>query len=709
MKTTTAYEFGDLIVRPADFRISRGGQLVSLEPKSFKVLVHLIENRGRAVSKDDLIREVWNGAFVTDNALTRVIAQLRRELGDDAKQPKYIETVPTVGYRFVAELKTVAEDVEPAEAARAIQRPPHWKSRRGIAVAMTALGITGLLVLLFTNAGPRGNAPIVVAARMGSIRQFTVSPGVDQHPTFSLDGSSIAFSSDRTGRFEIYVQPLASGAREIQITSDGQQNLDPAWSPDGQYIAYYSNVRRGIFIVPALGGTARRLTDFGSEPAWSPDGSAIAFRSGPLVTLVPIDLSPPRTATIWVISSKGGTPRELTRHDPDARDSFPSWSPDGKSIVFSRLSGSTAGLWSVAVSDGTEKRFPAAPRAPLYPTYDSQGGSIYFVARSAGAGYSIWNLKVADDAKPQEVLPAGLALPRDLAIDRGGRHLSYSLGTMSSNLHSLNLKDGASRALIDDRSFRNTLPVFSPQGDRVAYLVQRLGLPGNIWVMNPDGGNPTRLTQNDKAEWLSGWLDGGRRIGFSSIDAGTYTLWTASLADGSISRLSALPDSMLVLLSPNGREVIYHSDDSGSLNIRKMDLSTKKTTQLTFDKEGMGFPRWSPDGQWIAFETWRGEDSFLTIMDRQGQRQKQLTREPGHSWPYSWSPDGRRIAFAGLRDGAWNLFWISIDDQSQQKLTGYTSLRSFVRYPAWSPSGDQIIYEFAETKANIFVAQLPHP
>jgi Tol biopolymer transport system component len=543
---------------------------------------------------------------------------------------------------------------------------------------------------------------------MKAIRQFTVSAGVDQHPTFSPDGASIAFSSDRTGRFEVYVQPLAAGAKEIQITSDGQQNLDPTWSPDGQYIAYYSQVRKGIFIVPALGGTARKLTDFGSQPAWSPDGGAIVFRSAPLLTLVPIDLSPPKMSTIWIVSTKGGAPRELTPHNPEARDSFPSWSPDGKSIVFARL-GSDPGIWVVSVADGKLKQFSNAPRGALYPVFDTQGSSIYFAARSQAAGYSIWKLSAADDSAPQEVLPTGLALPRDLSIDRSGGHLSYSLATMSSSLQSLDLNRGESKALVDDRSFRNSLPRFSPAGDRVAYLVQRIGQPGNIWLINPDGSNPTRLTQNDKAEWLSGWIDGGRRIAFNSFEAatGSNTLWAASLADGSMSRLSALPGHMWVLLSPSGREIIFHSTDNGIVNIAKMDLSTRKSTPLTFDKEAMSFPNWSPDSQTIAFETWRGDDSFLTTMDREGKHQMQLTHGPGHSWPYSWSPDGRRIAFAGLRDGAWNLFWISVDGQSEQKLTDHTSLRSFVRYPAWSPKGDLMIYEFAETKANIFIAQLP--
>src|SRR5262249_53267498 len=154
-----------------------------------------IENRGRTISKDDLIKAVWNGTFVTDNALTRVIAQLRRELGDDAKQPKYIETVPTVGYRFVAELKSVP-------------RQTRWKSPPSSVTAATGGGLAVLLVVLFLKVVPHGDAPAVSVARMRSIRQFTVSAGVDQHPSFSPDGASIAFSSDRTGRFEVYVQPL---------------------------------------------------------------------------------------------------------------------------------------------------------------------------------------------------------------------------------------------------------------------------------------------------------------------------------------------------------------------------------------------------------------------------------------------------------------------------------------------------------------------
>ena len=112
------YQFDTVEVRPASCEVLRDGSAVSLEPKAFRVLLYLIENRHRAVSKEELIRAVWEGAAVTDNALTRIVAQLRRELGDDARQARYIQTLPTLGYRFVAELKRHAGPPVPVTRGR---------------------------------------------------------------------------------------------------------------------------------------------------------------------------------------------------------------------------------------------------------------------------------------------------------------------------------------------------------------------------------------------------------------------------------------------------------------------------------------------------------------------------------------------------------------------------------------------------------------
>src|SRR5919107_3112300 len=100
--------FDDVRVEPAAFRVWKGGAPVAVEPKALEVLLFLIQNRGRVVQKRELLDTVWRDTFVGENALTREIAQLRKALGDDARHARYIETVPTRGYRFIAEVEETA-------------------------------------------------------------------------------------------------------------------------------------------------------------------------------------------------------------------------------------------------------------------------------------------------------------------------------------------------------------------------------------------------------------------------------------------------------------------------------------------------------------------------------------------------------------------------------------------------------------------------
>ena len=99
-----AFHFGDVVVDTKNFRVVRDGQEVTLTPRAFDVLVFLIRNSGRVVEKQELFSEIWKGTFVSDNALTKVIKEIRHTLNDDATAPRYIETIPKRGYRFIAEV-----------------------------------------------------------------------------------------------------------------------------------------------------------------------------------------------------------------------------------------------------------------------------------------------------------------------------------------------------------------------------------------------------------------------------------------------------------------------------------------------------------------------------------------------------------------------------------------------------------------------------
>src|SRR5262249_60505088 len=126
---------------------------------------------------------------------------------------------------------------------------------------------------------------------------------------------------------------LTTGGGELQLTNDGKLNLQPSWSPDGQRIAYCSRGRRGIWLVSALGGAPRQLTEFGSNPVWSPDGLMIAFQSGAGGEIYHSRAMAP--STIWIVPSHGGTPTQVTKPgNPAGGHHAASWSPDRRRLGF---------------------------------------------------------------------------------------------------------------------------------------------------------------------------------------------------------------------------------------------------------------------------------------------------------------------------------------------------------------------------------------
>src|SRR5215469_7873534 len=98
------FNFADIEVREREFLLIKGGERLPVEPTAFRVLLFLLRNPGRLVSKEEIVASVWNDIAVSDNSLTRAIAQLRRVLDDDPREPRYILTVPTLGYRFLSEV-----------------------------------------------------------------------------------------------------------------------------------------------------------------------------------------------------------------------------------------------------------------------------------------------------------------------------------------------------------------------------------------------------------------------------------------------------------------------------------------------------------------------------------------------------------------------------------------------------------------------------
>lgn len=712
-------QFEDIEINTAQLELRRNGVVMEMEPKSFRLLMYLVEHRSRVVPKDELVQRVWNGAFVTDNALTRSIAQIRKALGDDARQARFIETVPTVGYRFIGNVRELNLAEPPVGGDLKLETTPAPPpTRRQISWKLPIVAVAVIAVVFAVYAGSRRTT----ASRPFRAVQFTTGPGLDTHPSFSPDASSIVYSSDRTGQFELYVKQVARGGREIALTADGKENIEPAWSPDGANIAYVSVRERGIFIISSLGGQPRRLTTFGSQPAWSPDGTRIVFRSEGHISLAISDMPPNRDSVLWMISSEGGKPEALTTlESPAGRPTAATFSPDRQHLGFLLFPISAAPV--LMEMDLQTRRFIPIPTGEVFPqsfVYDTDGVTNYFVAygrRESGMGL----YKLVRDRRtrmplgaPQLVTAIDFVAYRELAISAQGKKLAYAATTMVSNLWQVTMS-GDSKPLINERTFRVSVPVFSPGGDKIAYLLRRRGEWADIFASDADGSNSVQLTKQLAANYMPSWTPDGKGVMYVTVRDGQPALFMYSMLDGAEHKVADVDPAPgfssqgvpMGRLSPDGTQVAYHRDVNGVLQVWKLDIPSKKRIQLTTGESPSGYPTWSPDGREIAFEFLEGESTNVAIVPSNGGPVRRVTNERGHVWPFSYSPDGKELAVAAKLDEAWNLYVLNLASGKLRKITDNRLLRVFLRYPSWSPKGDPIAFERNETMGNIYLTELP--
>ncbi len=711
------FEFDDVRVEPAKFKIWKAGAELALEPKTFQVLLFLLENRGRLIEKNELLDAVWRDTFVTENAMTREIAKLRKALGDDSKTPKYIQTVHTHGYRFIAKTEETnesdAETKTDFALAQADASAPINKRAASNFVSLKTLAlfsiIAAVLVIGFFVWKSRQEQTETVKFLKPS--QFTTWTSLDIYPAFSPDGNSIAYSSDHNGNFEIYVKPLAPGANEIQLTSDGQQNFQPAFSSDGKFIALYSKNRGGIWVIPATGGKTKQITTFGSRPSWSPDGNFIAFQSNSMTDLgasTPPAIPP---STIWMVSSQGGEPTQLTQAgNPAGGHGSPAWSPDGKRLVFCASDFVEGSVWTISSKGGDLKQ--VAKGYLVDAIYAPDGESIYY-----GSNYGLWKIRVsrasgAPVGEPVELANTSPARLRHFTVSADGKKIGYVPLLISSNLLSFPISPASNEAtgepvsLTQNRRFRNTIPSFSPDGKKIVYQSFNVGGAIDIWLMEADGKNAAQVTT--EGGFCPSWFPDGEQIAFASNRQERWKAWATNLKTGQDKLLLDFgeEDVQYLRLSPDGRQIVFNSKKSGTINTAIIPIEGGEAKQLTFDKELAGFACWSPDGKMLGFQIKRGDDTHIVVIPIEGGEITQLTFDKGQSWAHSFSPDGDKIVFAGFRNGVWNLYWVSRSTKQQKQLTNYTKLNSYVRYPTWSPLGNQIAFEYAETTGNIWIADL---
>jgi Tol biopolymer transport system component/DNA-binding winged helix-turn-helix (wHTH) protein len=737
------YEFEDVRVDLRRMEVLRAGRPVPLEPKAFDVFRYLIEHRDRLVTKDELLDAVWRDTFVTPNALTRVIAQLRKALGDDAFEARYVETVAKRGYRFIAAVTVVGPGrTEPTttEPARgdprgpvdtAAQPAPVFQPRRHLLVTALSLGLMVAAMALAVFFAVRSRPPAVrattpVAGDLQAATRLSVGSASYRSPAISPDGRSVAYASDQSGGMEIYVVGFAPGSKEQAITGDGGQNTQVRWSPDGQWLAYHSNKKGGIWIVQSSGGTPRQVATFGSDPSWAPDSLALVFKSdaGGMAA----------QSTIWTVSREGSNLQQITQiGNPKGGHHSPAWSPDGRFLVFLVTFGSARdALVLMSMADKHVHNLGVA----LFgndPQFAPDGRSIYWVGGTQEGNGRLWRVQVdpttGEATSGQEAMFSfGSEFVDGFSMARDGTAV-VSLYKAQANIWAIDLNGdspvGKPVALTMD-DVRDGVPNYSNDG-RIVFHQQVVGRPQSAWIMDDDGKNRRALSAGmELSTAAEQWSPDSKRIFALTFDLKAVSTVTPSpdnpigvkgapalnwidVATGQLSRIPISPDGISnPRLSPDGREIAFHViGPDGAMNVWRQPVDGGARTQLTFDKEAVSYPCWAPDGRSLAVEVKRGDQTYVGVVSRDGGPVDMLVTDRGQNWPHSWAPDNDRMAFAGERDGVWNLFSVSRKTRTVKQLTHFESVDGYVRYPSWSPRGNRIVFEWSERMGSIWSVKLP--
>lgn len=641
MRPVSNFSHASEILLFDDFKIDlragelhRNGSVVRLQRQPFEVLAYLARHAGEVVSREELHQCLWqNDTFVDfDNGLNAAISKVREALGDCTERPRFLETLPRRGYRFIAPVTLLGDNraetdphsdgaspvthqpVAPAEPPAGLSAKPRFysfRSRSAVVAGILLLAAAGIgaFVLMQRSMISKRNeskAPAVLR-----IVPITTAPGDAVWPVFSPDGREVAFLWDGPERkhLDLYVQ-LVGAEPPLRLTNakSGEVGL-PAWSPDGRQVAFTRCLGEsdGVYVVPALGGEEHKLTSaycgyVSPAPlAWTADGADI---------LLVDDCSQSGRFGIVDFSLATGAKRCLT--DSAAQKGLDSGqgfavSPDGKTLAFRQMQMNGAlccDLYTVSLAGGTPTQLTyeglwGCEDACFGIMWTPDGGSLVVTSNRA-ALFSLWRVPV-DGGQPQH------------------------------------------------ETFYPALGSFSLDGSRFVFSQRTSFDPPSIWQVHlADAGGP--VTETKKVIHTQ----------FPELDA---------------------------QLSPDGAHLVWMSIRTGHEEIWMSDADGHNQTQLTRLDRYSGTPRWSPDGRWIAFDSYLKTGTQIFVVDAEGRNLRQITSgNYAHVVP-SWSRDGKSIYFVSNRTGSDQVWKHSLDSGAEVQLT-----KRGGNGPMESYDGDTVFY-----------------
>ena len=586
-----------------------------------------------------------------------------------------------------AELKQLRRQAgETAPNAR--ERGSQATHRRGRVLAFVACAIVVAAAVgwFLTRQFPSRQPPNLTFTKL------TNQPGLELFPSLSPDGKSLVYASRVSGNWDIYLQRVDRGT-PINLTRDSlSDDTHPAFSPEGERIAFRSERDGGgIFFMGATGESVRRITDFGYHPTWSPDGKEIACATEQAVSP---SIRPGPNSSLWAVSIVGGQRRPIA----DSGDALqPMWSPHGHRIAFSGLRSGRPDIWTIpATGRGEPVRITDDLPMDWHPVWSPLGDYIYFVSNRTGV-MNIWRVPIEERSgkvlgSPQPVTTAASdALSISLSGD--GR-IAYSQGTSQENIQTIGFNPAMETVTgppvwITQGSNRVASLDLSPKGEWIAFA--SLGSRPDIAMIHRDGTRLRYLTDDSHVDAQPRWHPDGRRIAFISRRSGKVELWIINRDGSGLEQITHTQNRGSVMYpqwSPDGSRLGYYVSDEGSYLLDAGKPWKEQTPQAlpAMSNESFAAYAWSPDGRKIAgLHSPRPDaSSGLTIYSLESRGYEKATES---GLDPVWLSDSRRLLFLDNRDT------ISlIDSQTKKAHPVYSVAPATIRGKFALSRDDRVIY-----------------
>lgn len=452
--------------------------------------------------------------------------------------------------------------------------------------------------------------------------QLTDQPGQELYPSLAPDGKALVYAGRSSDDWDIYWQRVG-GRNPRNLTEDSPaDDTQPAFSPDGEHVAFRSEREKGgIFVMGATGESARRLTNFGYHPAWSPDGREVAFSTEGF-----IDPNVRRNdpSMVWVVNVSTGEKRQLTEAKTgDAAQ--PAWSPSAARIAYwGKHKGGQRDIWTIPARVGGDRVQVTDDAAfDWSPVWSPDGKFLYF-ASDRGGSMNLWRIPLEEHTGrvtgPPEALTTPSFYAQQVTFSRDGRRAAYVNQVSSTNIFKVGFnpyKEAITgQPVAVTQGFRHaTAPDLSPDGEWFVYSSQG-EKQEDLYIVGKDGAeSPRKLTDDVYKDRSPRWSPDGTRIAFYSDRGGSYNAWA---------------------IRPDGSDL----------------------RQMTFTEgSGGAYPFWSPDGTRLAYNRQGESCSIIEAAKPWDEQTPRRVPDPPddrfykHFWATSWSPDGRKLCGWSSPDG----------------------------------------------------------